>query len=201
MDNHGIALVLALPVLLTGLACGSGGSTAGIDFACSDGVCPRGLSCIENRCLAEASQDAASLDAALDDAGDQCQCVADDLFDSCSDVQELAASTKVCRSTAGNSNSLLGCTGQPLPGPDTVFRISLAADTTMSLVLRPEGFDGALYLAADCAGTCLQVANELGLGGSESLEYSSPVATDLYVVVDSPSGAGCFELDLELIGN
>jgi hypothetical protein len=108
--------------------------------------------------------------------------------------------------TLGRANDLDGasCPGIPVAqtaGPDKVYRMDLAAHEALRVELRPDGWDGLLYLATDCASvttTCLagrDLAYEAGV--PERLHWvAGSAATTLYLMVDGAAAGdgGAFEL-------
>lgn len=169
-------------------------------YACPDGECPSGFECVQQRCVTDTpppDSSTAPSDGMLPDAED-CVCVAEVRADSCgSETLEEAAQPggqRVCASTAVNSNQLLGCSGAPMPAADAVFRVPVVAGQTLDATLRPQAFDGSLYLLSDCSMACLAISDESGVGGTETLSMQAATTGDLFVAVDSSSGTGCYEL-------
>ncbi|HUH01431.1 MAG TPA: PPC domain-containing protein, partial [Kofleriaceae bacterium] len=175
---------------------------AGTAYTCTDGRCPPGFSCVEARCVDGdgGPDDAAGADDAMVDAP---TCTCEPRSNTClpADLEELTGAAQaggqtVCGSTTDNTGTLAGCTNlvEPLPGRDAVFRFSATAGQQITATLRPLDFDGAVYLLTDCGDQCLVVANDQGVGGTEVAAVAAPATGDYYVVVDSPSGSGCYEL-------
>lgn len=81
-----------------------------------------------------------------------------------------------------------------MPAADAVYRFAVEAGRTIDASLRPEGFDGGMYLLGDCSMDCLALANDNGVSGTEQLSITAAASGDLFVVVDSPSSIGCYEL-------
>jgi hypothetical protein len=177
----------------------------GTSFRCPGGVCPEGYRCEEGLCLrgGGAGGDGGS-DAPIGaDAGD-CQCSAEPFADDCGaglvdlDGAGAPGGERVCASTEMNTNAVLGCNPPPLPGRDAVFRVAVSAGQSIEATVRPEGFDAAIYLATDCGGECLAVADDRGQSGAETVTLTAAAAADYFVVIDSPSGFGCYELIVEV---
>lgn len=206
--------------LLVGLgvlagACSIDASYDGTQYTCPDQRCPDGFSCVNGRCVVPGDggapdAGASGLDATVADAlvapdADDCMCSPVTFADSCVGVEVLdmagqAGGQLVCASTDANGNDLLGCTGSPMPGKDAAFRVAANAGQTIRATLRPDGFDGVVYVMTDCSSQCLAIENSAGVGGTEILTYVVATSTDHFVVVDSPSSAGCYELTVEVTG-
>lgn len=201
-------VVFALVFAVGWIGCTISSDFTGTQYTCNDGRCPPGFRCVEKRCVDgdggprdAAAEPDAILDAMTDAMIDAPTCTFEPRSDSCApaDLEELTAVAQaggqtVCGSTTGNTNALLGCAGAPLPGLDAVFRFSATAGQQVTATLRPMGFNGAVYLLTDCSGQCLDLADDLGVGGTETAQVTAATSGDHYVVVDSGSGAGAFEL-------
>lgn len=90
------------------------------------------------------------------------------------------------------------CLGASAKGRDRIYQVVVGPGQTLVASVTPTspGFDPALYLIAGvtCADeplSCLDGANELGPGGSESISFQSALANPITVllVVDSVSAA------------
>jgi len=104
-------------------------------------------------------------------------------------------------STAGAAADLdpgAGCAGPfPLPGPDLVFPVTVAAGAELEAVLSPAAWDGALYVLGDCAdpaGTCQAGIDEALAGGPETLRWVADEDGVDWVVVDAFGEGGDFRL-------
>lgn len=196
-------VVFALAWVIAAAGCTISGDYTGTQYTCNEGRCPPGFRCVNGNCIDHDAGDepddaAPQSDAMADDAD---VCVNEPRSDSCmaADLEELTVvgqpgGQTVCGTTAGLTNDLLGCAGAPLPGLDAVFRFAVTAGQQITATLQPTGFDGAVYLLTDCSGQCLDLADDAGVGGTETAVATATVTGDHYVVVDSPSGAGPYEL-------
>ncbi len=104
-------------------------------------------------------------------------------------------------STAGAAADLdpgPGCAGPfPLPGPDLVYPVTVAAGDELEAVLRPAGWDGALYVLGSCedpAATCLAGVDQALAGGDETVQWQAAEDGVAWVVVDAFAGGGDFRL-------
>jgi hypothetical protein len=188
------------------LGCSIGSNYDGTAYTCEQGRCPDGFRCVGGKCLDgdagsidATALDAPTLDAALEPDADAC--AFDPRSDTCqpADLEELSAVSQpggqtVCGSTAGNTNALIGCTGAPMPAADSVFRFAATTGQQITAVLRPMGFNGSVYLLTDCSGQCLTIADAQGVGGMETAQFTATSTGDHYVVVDSGTGTGAYEL-------
>lgn len=166
----------------------------GAQFAC-DQDCPDGLACIEGRCVDPAASDAGAGDDAAPDAP-ACECSAERFADDCgANLVDIESGMKICASTESNTNAVLGCPGAQV-GPDAAFRLAAEAGQTITATVRPEGFNASLYITRDCSGTCEAIADDAGISGTETVSAPAPVTGDYFVVVDSPTGSGCYELEV-----
>jgi len=106
-------------------------------------------------------------------------------------------------STGGASPDLdpgAGCAGPfPLPGPEVTFPLSVGAGEEIEAVLRPAGWDGALYLLDACGDgepACL-AGSDSGLAGEEErLAWTAADAGVVWLVVDAFAGSGDFRLSV-----
>jgi hypothetical protein len=183
---------LALAILA---ACRITSDLDGAQLACVE-ACPEGLECVSGRCVEPGAIDGGDLDGTPD--APVCECTADTFADDCgAGLVDIASGERICASTESNTNAVLGCTGAPQPGLDAAFRISADAGQTITATVRPEGFDAAVYIVRDCSSTsCDAIADEAGVSGTETASVAAPVTADYFVIVDSPTGAGCYELDV-----
>lgn len=174
-------------------------------YTCPDQRCPDGFTCIDRECHASGVDAPMSLDdASSDDAtpaadapidAPACACSPGPFANTCTGIEMLPGDgNPVCATTADNSNDLFGCTGAPMPGNDAVFRVSASAGQTITAILRNNGFDGAVYILSDCAGQCLTIADDAGNSGTETASHVAATTGDYFVAIDSPTGAGCYEL-------
>jgi hypothetical protein len=186
-------------------ACAISADYDGTAYTCEDGRCPAGFRCVDRRCLdddASVVDDASLHDAPLPDATtDADTCVYEPRSDTCQPPEledlDLVAQTggqTVCGSTTGNTTALSGCTGAPQPAADSIFRFAASTGQLITATLRPMGFNGAVYLLTDCSGQCLAIADALGVGGTESVQFTATTTGDHYAVVDSGTGTGAYEL-------
>jgi hypothetical protein len=91
-----------------------------------------------------------------------------------------------------------------LTGGDVAYAVTVPAGKTLSALLQPHDFDGALYVLETCASdSCVAgVDASLQSGGSETLSVPNTGSADrvVVVVVDSwqPKAIGTFDLSFEL---
>jgi hypothetical protein len=160
-------------------------------YRCSDGVCPEGLSCVEERCVEPTGAiDAPAVDgpaAAL----------------TCGDPGELARGAEQrAGSTAGRGNLVSSsCDDGIFNGPDAVYRVTALAGDDLQVAI-----DTALDLDAYVlAGTCPGFPETPACAGAA---YASPgvplsltgvAAGDLFIVVDSiqPAVEGDYQLTVQ----
>jgi len=95
------------------------------------------------------------------------------------------------------------CTsGYGMDGPDAIYRVDAFAGETISVVMTPEDFDGAVYILSDCnnADTCVAGADDAVGAIAETVDYAVPANGSYYIVVDSylSTVSGCFTLVVTL---
>lgn len=164
-------------------------------------ACPPGFACVGDVCRRGA--DGPPGDAGPDASVCELAAAAAD-NDGCGAAIDLtpaalaAGGATVHGDTTGYTNDLTpstlpGCTGAPEPGPDALYRLTLAAGDTVHLTLAPEGWTGAVYLIDACTGTA---ACEGGAAAFTAATIPITAAGTYYVVVDAPTAgaAGCFTL-------
>jgi hypothetical protein len=192
---HVSRLYLALGLLA---ACRITADFDGAQFAC-DEVCPADLECIAGRCQEPGAIDAGDAADSQPDAP-ICECTADTFADDCgASLVDISSGELVCASTEANGNDILGCSGAPQPGFDAAFRIAATAGQTITATVRPEGFDAAIYIVRDCSSTsCDAIADDVGVSGTETASVAAPATADYFIIVDSPTGFGCYELEVDL---
>lgn len=167
--------------------------------------CPPGYTCVGMVCIRGA--DGPPADAGPDASVCDLAALADD-NDVCGDSIDLTtaaltpAGTLAHGDTTGYANDLTpstlpDCTGQPEPGPDALYRLTLAAGDTVHLTLSPEGWTGAVYLIDACNGTA---TCEGGAASFADATISIATAGTYFVVVDAPTAgaAGCFTLSARI---
>jgi hypothetical protein len=79
------------------------------------------------------------------------------------------------------------CTNYAQAGADAVYAVDLEPGETLDASLNATGWDGALYLIADCAASTTTCVAGSDAGNPETLSFthSGAVATRYYLVVDS----------------
>jgi len=87
------------------------------------------------------------------------------------------------------------CTPAALPGPDTVYRVSLTQGEELNVQVSPLtiGYDVALHLFAGCSGApgdCLAGIDQLGGNGIEVLSFTAEEEGDYFLTIDSPVAGG-----------
>lgn len=124
---------------------------------------------------------------------------ANDLCTGAIDIQEQGlASWPVNLTNAGTYYNDYGlpttgsCTGYSTPGPDALYKISLAAGETLT-VDENGTCDLAVWIATDCANllTSCVAGADAGTTGSEIVTYTAAAAGVYYVVIDAYTAAGC----------
>jgi hypothetical protein len=87
-------------------------------------------------------------------------------------------------------------------GPDAIYRVDALAGETISVVMTPDDFDGAVYVLGDCGDetTCVSGADEEVGSNAETVEYTVPANGSYYIVVDSylSTVSGCYTLEVFL---
>ncbi len=91
-----------------------------------------------------------------------------------------------------------------LAGPDVVYSVAIPAGQTLTAVLNPTTFDGALYVVNSCSdATCIAASDQsFQVGGQETVQVANPGSTveSVFVVVGSwaSTARGDFTLELTL---
>lgn len=162
-------------------------------------ACPDGYACVAEVCVTGGGTDAPATDASACELA--AQAPDNDLCGAAIDLTAAALAaggTIAYGDTTGYVNnltpsSLPGCTGEPQPGPDALYRMTLAAGDTVTLTLSPEGWTGAVYLIDACTSTA---GCEGGAAAFSQASIAITAPGTYYVVVDAPasSAAGCFAL-------
>lgn len=203
---------MARPPLLAAIAfiaaCSFDGSYDGAMVRCAaeEPRCPAGFTCEADLCTASP----APVDAQPGPDASVCELAAaapDN--DRCAAAIDLTAAalaaggTTVYGDTTGYAadvapSTLPGCTGSVEPGPDALYRLTLAAGDRVELTLAPVAHDGAVYVLDGCSLTanCKGGADALGAGAIDHATVTIAVAGTYYVAVDASTttAAGCYAL-------
>lgn len=167
--------------------------------------CPAGFRCVADVCTPSAEVDAGGgPDASV------CQLAAQaSANDRCAAALDLTAAALAAGGTiaygdttgyAGDlaPTTLPGCTGSVAPGPDAIYRVTLAAGDALALSLAPQAHDGAVYLLDGCSLTaaCRGGADALGVGAIDATTIAITTSGTYYLVVDASAAgaAGCYAL-------
>lgn len=132
--------------------------------------------------------------------------------DGCGDAVDLtyealgAAGATTWGDTKAYANDLeppSSCTsGYGQDGPDAVYRVNALAGETISVVMTPDDFDGAVYILSDCGDptTCVSGADDAFGSSAETLDYAVPASGWYFIVVDSylSTVSGCYTLEVFL---
>jgi len=208
--------MLVLASATTVAACAFDADYRGTALKCSAAApaCPDGYACVADVCVTGGAIDAAASGdgpggdgAPGPDAGvcDLAAQVADN--DGCGAAINLTSAaltpggTIAYGDTRGYANdlvptSLTGCTGSPEPGPDAIYRLTLAAGDTLTATLESQGWTGAIYVIDACSSTAACKG-----GAASFAQATAPitVAGTYYLVVDSTGAAGCFALSVAVV--
>ena len=143
--------------------------------------------CTETICVENCSSDHSGSDAYL-----------------CSDpyiISSLPFTHQGNTGTASNNLGLDGCEGSlwGASGPDHVFKYTASAGQSIRITLVPQ-YDGVISIRVPCndyPDVCI-AADDLGDGGTESMDIDVNVDTDVYIVADGyNSGSGAYQLTVE----
>lgn len=86
-------------------------------------------------------------------------------------------------------------------GPDAVYRVTVPAGKTLKATLRPDGWDGSLYILSACDNAaCVSGRDSADSAGAENVSHMPATPGPYYVVVDGwqPSAKGCYTLEVAL---
>lgn len=193
-------------------ACSFDADYGGTNLRCppSSPRCPDGYTCVNEACTTNVGGDGGT-DGAID-ASDAvpstCDlAVGEGTRDICGQARDLTAAaalaggTTVYGNTTGYANDLTpstlpDCTTSPEPGPDAIWRVTIAAGQTLAVTFSPDGWNGDVYIINACTQTATCVE-----GGPMFTPITvMPPAGTYYIVVDSRGAAvaGCFSLDVEI---
>lgn len=192
-------------------ACSFDADYGGTSLRCppSSPRCPDGYTCVNEVCTMGGDSDGGpdATDAPGADASACDLAVGEGTRDTCGQARDLtpaaalAGGTTVYGNTTGYANDLTpstlpDCTTSPEPGPDAIWRVTIAAGQTLSVTFSPDGWNGDVYIINACTSTATCVE-----GGPMFTPISvTPSAGTYYIVVDSRGAAvaGCFALDVEI---
>jgi hypothetical protein len=79
-----------------------------------------------------------------------------------------------------------GCPNGQFSGPDRVYVVNPATQTTYTVTVEPQGnFNPMIYVREDCAQTeCLAGTIFGSAGQNESLDFDAPAGQDTFIIVD-----------------
>jgi hypothetical protein len=158
-------------------------------YTCSDGVCPSGLSCVQNECVSEVRKDATiDTPVVFDDAPPRPAV--------CSDPQLFPPTGGMTGgTTVGRANNMTSmCANAIQNGLDAVYKIE---NTTGPILVTVTGsFAVTAYAVTTCTPTTACVSNKAAVPGNP---LSIPAGT-YWIVVDSvnPAASGNYTLKLEV---
>lgn len=204
MPRRSIALALALAA-----ACGFDADYGGTMLRCPPGAptCPAGFTCVAEVCTPTGASDGG-----VDASACALAALAPD-NDTCATAIDLTAAAlapggaTAYGDTTGYAADLApatlpGCTETVEPGPDAVYRLTLAAGDDVTIALAPSSHDAGFYLIDACSltATCVGGADSPGAGGQEQRTLTVASAGTYYLVVDAStaSAAGCYTLTVAI---
>lgn len=108
----------------------------------------------------------------------------------CDTPLALPAANEVRRGLLTGASALsppAACSSWPLLGPEDVYRMDATAGRSVTIDVRPTGFDATLYILGACAPNtpCTAVAEAAGVGGAERIAFRPAATGTYYLVVDS----------------
>jgi hypothetical protein len=170
------------------------------NVACRDGICPSGLTCVADLCVAPTGDGAGSNvhDARMPDGKP-------DAFEmaalTCADPGTFVADNTVSGTTVGHSNALsTSCNGTVMNGNDTVYKIAGTAGQQITLTPHSTAFSVAAYLIAPCTPgfpSCL--ANAFATDTAPATITLGSTG-DFFIVVDAiiPTMSGAYTLTVNV---
>ena len=168
-------------------ACGTGAFLACFPYHCDEGGAACAEVCADHGGCA---------------AGYWCQDTECVLEPTCPLAASIGCGVQLMGSTLGMASTWEAydsCTATPYPGPEKTYKLSLAANTRVTLTLGNQTFDAALaVLDSWCAPdqACSDLSDQLGAEVDEILTFDATAGTEYHVVVDSAAAdsAGQFSL-------
>lgn len=200
-------LVAVAAAGLTG--CSFDADYGGTNLRCpaSSPRCPDGYTCVNQVCTMGGDDDGGATDGSNADASSCQLATGEGTRDTCGQARDLTpdatqpGGTTVYGNTTGYASDLTpstlpDCTTSPEPGPDAIWRVTLTAGQSLTVTLRPDGWNGDVYVVDACTAT----ADCVGGGAMFAPVTVMPAAGSYYIVVDSRSAgvSGCFALDVTI---
>ncbi len=172
-------------------ACSFDASYGGRTYTCSDGVCPSGLVCKQDTCVAPGSG-GGSADAAVD---------ARPYALTCSDPEPVASTGGTFTgTTAGRSNLVTAsCSGGVMNGNDAVYRFDATLGDQLTIAITAS-YSASVYVIAPCTvapATPACLGSAAGTPGNP-LAFTAPTTGPQFIVVDSinPTTSGSYTLTI-----
>ena len=182
----------------------SGGCWFSADYrsgnvACRDGICPSGLSCVAEVCVAHAPSDSAGSgvhDARIPDVPIQMAAL------TCADPGTFVADNTVSGTTIGRANTIsASCNGTVMNGNDAVYKIAGTVGQQLTLTPHSSAFPVTAYALTPCTTSGVPPCT-----GNAYATDTTPVTvtltamTDYFIVVDSGNalGSGAYTLTVTL---
>jgi len=169
------------------------------NVACRDGICPSGLSCIAEVCVANPGDGGGSSvhDARIDGMPDAFEMAAL----TCADPGTFVADNTVSGTTAGHSNALsTSCNGAVMNGFDTVYKIAGAMGHQVTLTPHSTAYPVAAYVITPCTPGFPSCVGNTFATDTTPVTISFPATTDYFIVVDgiNPVQSGAYTLTIAL---
>ena len=169
------------------------------NVACRDGICPSGLTCVSEVCVANAGDGGGSNahDARIDGMPDAVEMAAL----TCADPGTFIADNTVSGTTTGHSNALMTtCNGTVMNGNDTVYKIAGSLNHQVTLTPHSSAYPVTAYVITPCTPgfpTC--VGNTFATDTAPATVTFNQT-TDFFIVVDglNPAQSGAYTLTIAL---
>lgn len=168
------------------------------NVACRDGICPAGLACVAEVCVARSPADGRGSDvhdAKPSDAPSQMAAL------TCADPGTFIADSTVTGTTDDHSNLLMtSCNGTVMNGNETVYKIAGTMSHQVTLTPHSTAYPVAAYVISPCTPGFPSCLDNVFATDTAPATVTFQATTDYFIVVDgiNPAQHGAYTLTISL---